>query len=929
MVRSAVGGSEDMSAIPTDDGYVEIFANRHAFTATFKADGSSLISWGNRYKGGRGAPEGTGFVEVVPTQLAFAALHADGSIATWGKDDYGAAGAPTDSGYTELVGSQRAFAALSADGSITVWGHANYGGSGAPTGTGYASITTNGEAFAALSDDGSISVWGDPDSGGTGAPDGSGFVTIAKPLGGESSPENPPETPPDTGQTQPGSSAIFSGGRLGNGSGEFRNEGAFAALTSDGSIASWGHWSNSGDGTPTGAGYTRIFSNEGAFAALGEDGSIASWGEHSYGGRGAPTGTGYTEIFSTGRAFAALNEEGAITAWGLSDRGGSGAPTDLGYTRIFSSERSFAALAEDGTISSWGNSNFGGEGAPLGSGFTQIASSQRAFAALNSDGTIMSWGDAAYGASETPTDAGYVKVVASQRAFAAIKEDGSISSWGSEDMSAIPTDDGYVEIFANRHAFTAIKADGSLISWGNRYKGGRGAPEGTGFVEVVPTQLAFAALHADGSIATWGKDDYGAAGAPTDSGYTELVGSQRAFAALSADGSITVWGHANYGGSGAPTGTGYASITTNGEAFAALSDDGSISVWGDPDSGGTGAPDGSGFVTIAKPLGGESSPENPPENLAPVIADQYFSIAGNSTSGTVVGALTASDPNEDSLAYSIVQNIDLDGDGVDAFRLEGNQLLVNDVDDLNADSTSPLAIAVEASDGLLSTSASVTVSVTSTEGVIFRIAAGDSDALDEALRNAQGGDIIELAAGSTYLGDFKLSKKEGDGVIVIRTSAYASLPEGRVSPEDAPLMAKLADRLGDSAIYTEEGASNYRIEGLEIVSLAETIGKLVNIGGGARTAEAFSNNITLDRCYVHGSPTQNIQRAILANGSNITVSNSYISEIHKEGIESQGFLAVLGTGPYTIENNFIEAAGENIMFGSEIRARNSDRVLCY
>jgi hypothetical protein len=713
----------------------------------------------------------------------------------------------------------------------------------------------------------------------------------------------------------------FSGGRLGSGDGEYRNMYAFAALTSEGEIASWGHYSNSGSGIPVGEGYTRIFSNEGAFAALDEAGSIASWGISSYGGIGAPVGTGYTSIFSTGRAFAALDEAGLITTWGDLNRGGSGAPTDLGYTKIFSNERAFAALSAEGSIASWGSSLHGGEGAPVGSGFTDIASTQYAFAAIGAGGTISTWGDADYGGIGAPTDAGYVKIFASQWAFSALKSDGSITSWGSNYGGGnTPAEDGYVDIVSNRYAFTAIDAAGSLRSWGNQYKGGSGEPEGAGFVQVVPSQLAFAARYADGSIATWGKDDYGGAGGPIDSGYTQLVASQRAFAALSAEGSIVVWGHSGYGGSGAPEGSGYTQIFTNGRAFAALREDGSIVAWGDSENGGSDTPEGDGFVTLAGPLQEESATEIPPENLAPSIADQYFNIEEKSAAGTIVGTLSASDPEGDSLSYSILKNIDFDDDGIAAFSLEGDQLLVNDPDDLDADTTSTLGIIVEASDGSLSDSASVIVTLNRMDSVIFRIAAGDSLAFKEALINAQSGDIIELEAGATYLGNFELPKKQGDAVIVIRTSAFALLPQGRVSPSDAPRMAKISDQDGRTVtISAEFGASNYRLEGLEIISTAPAITSLVRFGYSegryANVLEEFSDNITIDRCYLHGSTSQSIQRGVNANGSNITLSNSYVAGIHMVGIDTQAFLAVLGTGPYTIENNFLEAAGENVLFG--------------
>ncbi|MCP4741003.1 MAG: cadherin repeat domain-containing protein, partial [Actinomycetales bacterium] len=59
-----------------------------------------------------------------------------------------------------------------------------------------------------------------------------------------------------------------------------------------------------------------------------------------------------------------------------------------------------------------------------------------------------------------------------------------------------------------------------------------------------------------------------------------------------------------------------------------------------------------------------------------------------------------------SLAYN---NPDPDGDGNTAFRIEGNQLLVNDAGDFNYENSNQLIVTVEVSDGNLTDSAELTV----------------------------------------------------------------------------------------------------------------------------------------------------------------------------------------------------------------------------
>ena len=93
----------------------------------------------------------------------------------------------------------------------------------------------------------------------------------------------------------------------------------------------------------------------------------------------------------------------------------------------------------------------------------------------------------------------------------------------------------------------------------------------------------------------------------------------------------------------------------------------------------------------------------------PVMEDQVFSVAENSLDGAVIGTLAATDPNGDSVSYSITVN---DGDSGAAFRIEGDQLLVNNPGDLDFEADPQLVITVEASDGGLSDTAQITIDLT-------------------------------------------------------------------------------------------------------------------------------------------------------------------------------------------------------------------------
>ncbi|MGF1521144.1 MAG: S8 family serine peptidase [Leptolyngbyaceae cyanobacterium] len=101
-----------------------------------------------------------------------------------------------------------------------------------------------------------------------------------------------------------------------------------------------------------------------------------------------------------------------------------------------------------------------------------------------------------------------------------------------------------------------------------------------------------------------------------------------------------------------------------------------------------------------------------PPNTAPLLDDAAFAIAENSVDGTVVGTLTATDPEGDALSYRIASTVDTDGDGNAAFRLEGNQLLVNDSDELDYETNPNLIIPIQVGDGEFTDDAIATVTLT-------------------------------------------------------------------------------------------------------------------------------------------------------------------------------------------------------------------------
>ena len=169
-----------------------------------------------------------------------------------------------------------------------------------------------------------------------------------------------------------------------------------------------------------------------------------------------------------------------------------------------------------------------------------------------------------------------------------------------------------------------------------------------------------------------------------------------------------------------------------------------------------------------------------------------------------------------------------------------------------------------------------------------------------------------------FRGNFTLPKKTQAGWIVIKSSSASLPPPGvRVSPAHATAMPKLISPNGAPVMLTAQGAKGYRFVGIEftLAPNVKTARQIIAFGGMQSSLADIPADLILDRCYIHGHAAANVFRGVLLNSASSIVVNSHISEIHVAGYDSQAILGYNGPGPFKIVNNYLEAAGENIMFG--------------
>ena len=143
---------------------------------------------------------------------------------------------------------------------------------------------------------------------------------------------------------------------------------AYSALTENGGIVTWGHYSSHGNislrQNPVTSGVAKLFSNYYAFAALTDNNGVISWGWgiNANATINAPElASGVQDIVGhpMGNSFSALKTDGSVIQWGYGSRR-TVSPGDSDINKIFANQYAFVGLKDDGTVVAWGEADSGG-----------------------------------------------------------------------------------------------------------------------------------------------------------------------------------------------------------------------------------------------------------------------------------------------------------------------------------------------------------------------------------------------------------------------------------------------------------------------------------------------------------------------------------------------------------------------------------------
>jgi hypothetical protein len=180
----------------------------------------------------------------------------------------------------------------------------------------------------------------------------------------------------------------------------------------------------------------------------------------------------------------------------------------------------------------------------------------------------------------------------------------------------------------------------------------------------------------------------------------------------------------------------------------------------------------------------------------------------------------------------------------------------------------------------------------------------EGDKVQEALDAAFDGAIVELAQGATFAGRLTIKKP-----VTLRTQGITV--EGRVTPEQAGGFAILPDGLKINPSVNDVNLQKLYIGGKELNDIVE-------IGAGdadQSNADQQPTRIVIDQCFVMGHKETGAKRGIAAQGRDVVIRQSHIADIFRAGQDTQCIGGWNGEGPFVIDDCYLAAAGENVMFG--------------
>jgi hypothetical protein len=177
-------------------------------------------------------------------------------------------------------------------------------------------------------------------------------------------------------------------------------------------------------------------------------------------------------------------------------------------------------------------------------------------------------------------------------------------------------------------------------------------------------------------------------------------------------------------------------------------------------------------------------------------------------------------------------------------------------------------------------------------------------------------DVILVVAPGRY-GRIVLPPHSFDGYRIIQCDGADYLGE-RADPKaasDRPVFHNPTRT--DSKASIDIIGGRYRLQGLGATH-ANPAATIVDIGSPLATRiEDQPDAVSLECCAILGDPILGQKRGVGLYARTVRISGCAIVDIKYDGQDSQAIYGNNGSGPWTIDDNLLEASGENLMIGGD------------
>jgi hypothetical protein len=191
-----------------------------------------------------------------------------------------------------------------------------------------------------------------------------------------------------------------------------------------------------------------------------------------------------------------------------------------------------------------------------------------------------------------------------------------------------------------------------------------------------------------------------------------------------------------------------------------------------------------------------------------------------------------------------------------------------------------------------------------------RVAAGAD--LQAALEAAPCNSTLLLDAGASWVGNYVLPASKGAGCWVVVRTGLIVRPTTRTTPTNAATLrlARVWSPSYEPAFATRVGTS-----GIVLADLDIGVQSSVPIMNMVVRLQDDATRIILTGNYIHGHTTLDARRAVLVDVRDVAITKNWISEWHSNNGDDQALIGYDFTARIRIEDNYLEASHEIIMWG--------------